>query len=314
MTTNLVSIVIPCRNASRTLPLAIDSLLAQSHKEIEIILVDDNIDAVESERLQYCANKDPRIKIFKPAIRSKVGYIGELLNFGIEKATGDIICRQDADDFSLPNRIQKQLEQLNEMKLDLIGGQSIDVDYKFSFLSASVLPINRSQISRYQAWENPFVHSSVMFTKSSFLETGKYSEELSTSQDYDLWIRYFLKGKEIQNSRHPVVICMKSKSSVSELVDKSVWRSNNALVKAKIQGVTVTAKRFQRPVVLNVRQAIKSAIEGKFSIKSVPNLILHTPTLIRVTINQAIGYYHLLAFRRKNHIELIGLRGKIDHE
>ena len=244
-----MSVIMPCRNASKTINLAINSLLAQTHENFEIVIVDDNSDLEESIKLGHCAVKDSRIKVYKSPVRDKVGYIGELLNYGIEKSTGEIICRQDADDFSLPNRIQNQLRQLKKRNLDLLGGQSIDVDSRFSFLSTSVLPIQEKQISKYQVWENPFIHSSVIFTKTSFYEIGRYSEVLSTSQDYDLWIRYFLKRKRIGNGRIPVVICTKSKLSISGSVDKFEWQHNNVLIKDKIMDSQAAIKNFPKPAV-----------------------------------------------------------------
>jgi hypothetical protein len=149
-----------------------------------------------------------------------------------------------------------------------------------------------------------------MFTKESFYEVGEYNVDLSTSQDYDLWVRYFLKGKKIRNGHFPVVICSKSTSNLSARVDIIEKQQNNNFIKSKISSDVVIAKKSSKPTVLVVREALRAAKSKQFSTKKYCRIVLHCLTLVKVIFLQFIGFYELRIFRRKNRFELLEIRGK----
>ena len=211
----LISVIMPTKASSATFNCAITSLQNQTYQNFELIVIDDNFDRKSAAYLTpYYGSK--RIRVVKSGrSESKANYIGELLNLGIRVSTGSLIARLDADDFWIPEHLETQLHLLQRENLDLVGSQSIDIDTNGKFISASTLPLSVEQIMSYAKLENPFVHSSVLFTRQSFAELGGYSEYMSSGQDYDLWMRYLIAEKRVANNSRMTVFCLKSRESIS---------------------------------------------------------------------------------------------------
>jgi glycosyltransferase involved in cell wall biosynthesis len=211
----IVSIIVPTKASGGTFHCAMSSLLSQTYQNFEVIVVDDNSNP---EIIDYLGpyREDPRIKIVKSGRpQAKGNHIGELLNLGVSVSVGNILARLDADDFWMPNHLESQLQLLEENNLDLVGSQSIDINFQGKYISTSTLPTCKNQIVSYAKLENPFIHSSVLFTRKSFTELGGYSESMSSGQDYDLWLRYLLAEKKVANNNKITVFCIKSAGSVS---------------------------------------------------------------------------------------------------
>ncbi len=118
----LISVIMPVYNCEKTVSIAIDSILNQTYKYLELIVVDDASTDKTAKIVQDLANKDDRIKLFdgrpdpyrfdKKLNRNvNAGYLAR--NIGFEKAKGELVTFQDADDASLPNRLEIQLMLLN---------------------------------------------------------------------------------------------------------------------------------------------------------------------------------------------------------
>ena len=99
-----ISVILPVYNGERFLRSALDSLLVQTFRDFEIIAVDDGSTDRSSEILKTCSLADPRVRVIK---RANTGIVGAL-NDGIAAAAGEFIARMDTDDFSLPQRFEKQ--------------------------------------------------------------------------------------------------------------------------------------------------------------------------------------------------------------
>lgn len=126
MNNPLISVIIPARNSSETIKTALDSITAQTYKNLEIIVVDDNSTDNTKEVVGELAQKDARIhyyalpqddpKRFDPFLNRNInaGYVAR--NFGFTKVAGDLITFQDADDASLLNRIEVQYNLLTKYR------------------------------------------------------------------------------------------------------------------------------------------------------------------------------------------------------
>src|SRR5678816_2359139 len=104
----VVSVIIPVYNGARFLATAIQSLLAQTLTDFEIIAVNDGSTDDSKRILDRAAAGDPRIRVLS---RPNTGIVGAL-NDGIAMACGELVCRMDADDISLPQRLEKQVAYL----------------------------------------------------------------------------------------------------------------------------------------------------------------------------------------------------------
>ena len=114
---SLVSIIMPCYNARKTLPLALASLFCQTYEKWECILVDDG----STDRPQEVIDRanDPRIKYFR--LERNMGR-GAARQAALDRASGDLLCMLDADDWLYPSKIQRQVEVMErEPKLALVS-------------------------------------------------------------------------------------------------------------------------------------------------------------------------------------------------
>src|SRR5688500_1761548 len=154
----LISVIIPAHNTEAFIQDAIYSVLQQSHKNLEIIVVNDaSTDNTLSKVLEI---NDPRIKVFTNperlgAHRSR--------NIGFENATGDFIALLDSDDIALSKRLEKQLNFLiKNPKVDAVSGGYImfgdDIEEK-TLLSAT----NSEYIRAFLLLKNPLVNPAIMF-------------------------------------------------------------------------------------------------------------------------------------------------------
>lgn len=178
----------PCFNAERYIRFAINSILNQTYKNFEFIIIDDGshdstVGIIESF-------EDDRILFLK---REKNHGITSALNFGLRKAKGDFIARMDADDFSYPNRLEVQVNFLiNHPEYILCGSQ-----YKFMGTEITSDLIQSWCLLKFMLFRcNQILHPSVMFRRKIISDNNLfYNEGLIISQDYEFWIRMMKFGK-----------------------------------------------------------------------------------------------------------------------
>jgi len=197
ISTPRVSVILPVHNGEEFLREAIDSVLAQSEQNLELIIIDDG--SVDSSLQIAESVDDPRVSVV--ALEINVG-LATALNIGISKASSLLIARQDQDDFSDPLRLQKQLDALDrDNDLVLIGTWATvivqDSSNEWQPTGAHRHPSLDVLLRLRLLWNNPFVHSSVVFRKSAFDISGGYSSDptLDWPEDYGLWSRMAHHGK-----------------------------------------------------------------------------------------------------------------------
>ncbi|MDP2014378.1 MAG: glycosyltransferase, partial [Actinomycetota bacterium] len=142
--------------------------------------------------------EDSRIRIL--ALDHNVG-LAAALNAGIEYALAPIIARQDQDDVSDPRRLERQLALLErEPRTVLIGSFAAIITMNeqgaWQVTGSHKHPVSDEELRLRLLWNNPFVHSSVVFRREAFIRAGGYGTdpELSWPEDYDLWSRMSAHG------------------------------------------------------------------------------------------------------------------------
>ena len=115
-----VTIFLPCYNVEKFIDICLMSLVAQTYKDIVIFAYDDFSDDSTLEHLDFWQHCDPRIIVTRP-FEERVGY-SHLLNQMLLATDSDYICRQDADDWSLPQRIERQLKFMNRQENCVLCG------------------------------------------------------------------------------------------------------------------------------------------------------------------------------------------------
>lgn len=191
---NLVSVVMPVRNGMPYLPLSIESLLNQTYRAFEIIVVDDGSSDGTSDYLKRIA--DPRLRV----IRHETGKgIVAALNSGIAEAKGEFIARQDADDLSAHDRIGCQVEFLRKHS----GVAVVASHVNFIAEDGSVFEdqwtrevrrlhdpaISSDDLRRLLPLTCCIAHGSIMARKTALMAAGGYRTDFEWAEDYDLWLR-----------------------------------------------------------------------------------------------------------------------------
>ena len=189
----LVSILMPVYKTAPYLIKAMDSMLCQTFKDFELIVLDDCSPDNAEEILD--AYDDSRIVRYKG--ENNVG-LSNVLNVGIEMARGKYIARMDSDDISLPNRLQIQVDYLeahSEIDLVSVGMQLFGVKE-----SVWIRERNPEKVKIEALFHSPVLHASSMWRKDSFERHGlRFRQEMVPAEDYDLWTRAMLKGLKLVN-------------------------------------------------------------------------------------------------------------------
>jgi hypothetical protein len=165
---------------------ALDSILNQTFADFEFLIVDDGSnDPNVRSRLDRRATCDTRIRIAREPHRG----LTASLNRGLALARGTWIARQDADDWSEPVRLERQMEYFLAHPETTVLGTGVWTHQQDGLpLWQLHLPGKRADILARLRKGNPFVHGSVMFPRAAALAAGGYREEFRCSQDYDfLW-------------------------------------------------------------------------------------------------------------------------------
>jgi len=184
-----ISVLMPVYNGEKFLGDAITSILGQTEKDFELIIVDDGSTDGSENIIKFY--NDPRIKYFK---RPHEGLVSTL-NFGIDKATAKYVARMDADDVACPARLEKQYKYMLEHELIVCGGWADLIDEDGDKMGELKFPpVEASAIRNYAILHNPFIHPTVMFNKETIVKAGLY-RNFKHVEDYELWTRLIFKNR-----------------------------------------------------------------------------------------------------------------------
>lgn len=182
---DLVSVVIPAYNTGYYVSHAIESVLAQSYPNIQIVLINDgSVDKTDREIERYLPND--RIKYI---YQDNMGP-SATRNVGIINSDGSLIAFLDSDDIWLPNKIEKQLNKLYESGADIIYSGRKIIDKAGNPLSH--IPSHkfyRGYVLEKIYIDNFICMSSVLIKKTIFNDIGLFDTNLKMSEDYEFWLR-----------------------------------------------------------------------------------------------------------------------------
>lgn len=211
----LVSVILSTYNNSASINDSVKSILGQTYKNIELLIIDDGSTDDTWEKLNKF--KDSRIKLFKN--KKNIGLTKSLNNL-ISNSNGQYIARQDADDISLPHRLEAQVNVLStspyqvctsraKIKDDssLIPGLSFHFPYKL--------------IIKYK---NPFIHGTMMIEKYCLDSINCYDENFYYAQDYKLFSDLIKNNISIYQIKEPLYILnMKNNISSEKLNEQNYY-------------------------------------------------------------------------------------------
>ncbi len=182
-----VSVLIPAYNAEKYLGEAIDSILNQTFTDFECIIIDDCSTDSTWKIIQKYAKKDSRIVGVKN--EKNLGIAGNL-NKAISLSKGKYLARMDADDWTYPERFEKQVSFLDSnLEVGIVGGamevynESLDqVLYARSYYA------DDTSLRKYIFKQSPFSHPCIMYRKE-VIQDNIYNDKLSPTEDYDFYFR-----------------------------------------------------------------------------------------------------------------------------
>jgi len=185
------------RNGEQTVEKSIKSILNQSYDYFEFLIVDDCSTDSTLGKLKILEKQDSRISIFTNS--ENIG-LTKSLNKLIKNTKGELIARQDADDYSNPERIYAQVEYLLKNRLDAVTSRALIIG------SAKKIP----GLSYYipakllMKFKNPFIHGSLIIKKQVLNDLGLYDENFYFAQDYKLYLDLLNNGYSIKAINKPL--------------------------------------------------------------------------------------------------------------
>jgi glycosyltransferase involved in cell wall biosynthesis len=188
-----ISVVMPVYNGGAILTQAISSILGQSFANLELIIIDDGSQD-DSVQVMRSYLSDPRVAVYTQA---NIG-LAATLNRGVELSRGAFVARQDHDDISLPERLERQYRfLLDHPEVGMVGTWASIIDNDGTLLGYHKHPVKDADLRTELIRDNPFVHSSVMFRRDLVREIGGYCEDRAVQppEDYELWTRLALRTR-----------------------------------------------------------------------------------------------------------------------
>ena len=207
----LVSVVLPVYNCERFIGQAIESILNQTYKNIELIVIDDGSND-NSLTIINSYSYDPRLIIVS---RENKGLVYSL-NEAIGLAKGQYIARMDSDDISMLDRLETQVDFFADNNdVAIVGSRTILIDEEGELIGKCHRPLSDEAIHSYLYYGSPLTHPSIMYNLHVLSKYDiKYRAEDYPAEDLGLFLRISSKNK-IRNLKQPLLKYRITKSGIS---------------------------------------------------------------------------------------------------
>lgn len=185
-----VSVLMSVYNGEAYLREAVDSVLSQTERDIELVVVNDgSTDATDAIIRSYT---DPRIRYLNLPHQGRV----PALNAGIAACGGQFVAILDADDICMPDRLEKQIAAMSVGGLALCGSWAETVgEDSLAVGTMTYPPVGERRIRLYSLAHNPFIHSTIMIRRDALVSVGGYRPFRYGVEDYELWTRIIYRYK-----------------------------------------------------------------------------------------------------------------------
>ncbi len=181
---------------------SVESIFSQTILPTQFVLVIDG--AVGDELQQEIDSLCSRFDIELVPLKENLG-LAKALNFGLRECNCEIIARMDSDDVAFPNRIEKQLEEMEKTGADILSAPVLEFEGSVDNVTAiKNLPQTNDEILKYARKRNPFNHPAVIFKKSVIEKNGGYSD-YAYFEDYELFVRSLVNGAVGANCSEPLL-------------------------------------------------------------------------------------------------------------
>ena len=278
-----ISVLMTVYNAAGYVVESIDSIIAQSFKNWELIVVDDgSTDASLSILADYT---DPRVRLF--SLPQNIGRT-PALRYAFDITVGEYIAVLDSDDISHPERLARQVAFLDKHSdVALVGSWVQYINEQGIILAEFSPPTNQDELHDCLGWIDPIVHSSAMFRRSSAMAVGGYPEHLVYAQDFGLILAlaqhykiamiddFLCQLRILPNS-------MTTSSKYQTIIAND--RLMNLQLAAKVLPLSKKARQLNRRVLVRarIRLGIVTFISGSvlIGVKIIVQEIVHNPSIL----------------------------------
>lgn len=200
----LISVVMPVYNSEKYLKEAIESVLNQTHKNFELVILDDGSYDNSLKIIKEYSKKDKRIKAFSSGINKGIPITRNILFKNIDKKS-QYVTILDSDDVMQKNKLEIQLNfMLNNKKYVLVGSNMNIINENSEIVSMRKYPEHNEDILKIIGRKNVFAQSTIMFDRNllydediyyDYFDEEVYNNKYERCQDYDLWLRILKKYK-----------------------------------------------------------------------------------------------------------------------
>ena len=259
---------------------SIESILNQTYKDFEFIIILDHPENDLHKRIIEKYSKiDNRIRFF--VNEKNIGLTGSL-NRGLSLAKGEYIARMDADDISLPYRLERQLEYIKKNQYDLIGDitQMIDEDGN-SIYSIQKVPTDFNKIKKALRYGQCIAHPTWLGRKEVFDYLNGY-RNIPFCEDFDFTLRVVLNGFKISNLNETVLKYRMTKNSISRnnLYDQYLY----------MKYITNEYSNGNIASVENAKEYVKNHLNKKNAEKYLEANVIFNRMLQEMTDKKIIGF------------------------
>ena len=250
-----ISVIMGIYNCADTLSDAIDSILAQTYTNWQLILCDDcSTDKTYDIAKSYQERFPDKIILIQNETNSRLAYS---LNHCLKYATGKYVARMDGDDISVPERFEKQIKFLKENpEIDLVGTSM----QRFSDENGMADIVPSVQNPNYYTMKTkiPFHHATIMVKREVYEKLNGYTvcQRTTRCEDYDLWFRFFKAGFKGQSLKEPLYLVREDIAAIRRRTAKSrmnalktTWQGYKLLGYPKIWLVKPTARAIFKSLV-----------------------------------------------------------------
>jgi teichuronic acid biosynthesis glycosyltransferase TuaG len=192
-----VSVIMPAYNASDYIQESINSVIAQTFTNWELIIVDDGSTDKTSVIIENYCNQDERIKYYY----QENGKQGKARNFGVSLANAKYIAFLDADDLWMPEKLEIQLQQIEEKNVDLVFSDSYkfyddDSSDKSRKMNVSDITLKGNEALKLFLQANRIPILTVLVKKEKIILVETFSEKMviQNAEDYHLWLKLIISG------------------------------------------------------------------------------------------------------------------------
>jgi len=215
----LVSVVMPVYNSQIFVKEAIESILNQTYKEIELIIINDG--STDKSDLIIKEFNDPRIRYVNNSINK--GIVSSI-NEGLLLSKGKYIARMDADDIALPTRLAKQVNFLEtHADVKLCGTTAMAINKDGKQIVKLNRPVKHNEIKAFNLFRNAFIHPTIM-ANANLIRQIAFTEDYKYAEDYFTFSQFTMNYK-VANLKEPLLLYRLHEDSITSTKNKEMIES-----------------------------------------------------------------------------------------